>query len=65
MTIVNEHLRCSSKETERDKVREIFEKERELLGEAGFHWPKTEAGHINKSLKNEINSNTKVTDKVS
>ena len=26
MTMVNEHLRCSSNETDRDKVREIFEK---------------------------------------
>ena len=25
MTMVNEHLRCSSREIERDKVREIFE----------------------------------------
>ena len=28
MTMVNENLRCSSREIERDKVREIFEKAR-------------------------------------
>ena len=28
MTMVNEHLRCSSREIEIDKVREIFEKAR-------------------------------------
>ena len=63
MTMLNEHIRCSSKKNERDKVREIFEKSRELLDEVGFQLSKIEVGHINESLKNEINSNTKVTDK--
>ena len=63
MTMVNKHLRCLSKEIERDKVRDIFEITTELLDEVGFQFLKNEVGHINKSLKNEINSNTKVTDK--
>ena len=49
--MVNGHLRCSSKENERDKVRKIFEKARELLDEVGFQLSKREVGHINKSLK--------------
>ena len=36
MTMVNGHLRCSSKEIERDKLREIFEKAIELWNEVGF-----------------------------
>ena len=51
MTMVNEQLRCSSKEIERDKVREIFEKARELLDEVGFQLSKFEVGPINESLK--------------
>ena len=51
LTMVNGHLRCSSKENERDKVRKIFEKARELLDEVGFQLSKSEVGHINKSLK--------------
>ena len=51
MTMVNEHLRCSSREIERDKVRESFEKARELLDEVGFQLSKIEARHINESLK--------------
>ena len=51
MTMVNEHLRCPSKEIERDKVREIFEKSRELLDEVGFQLSKNQVRHINESLK--------------
>ena len=36
MTMVIEHLRCSSKKIDRNKVREIFEKSRELVHEVGF-----------------------------
>ena len=31
MTMVNKHLENSAKEIDRDKVRDIFEKERELV----------------------------------
>ena len=51
MTMVNEHFRCSSKEIDRDKVRYIFEKARELVHEVGFQLQKNEVGHINESLK--------------
>ena len=51
MTMVNEHLRCSSREIERDRVKEIVEKSRELLNEVGFQLSKSEAVHINESLK--------------
>ena len=40
MTMVNENLRCSSREIERDKVRECFEKVEELLDEVGFQLSK-------------------------
>ena len=51
MNMVNEHLRCSSRGIERDKVRESFEKSSELLDEVGFQLSKSEAGHIKESLK--------------
>ena len=45
------YLRCSSKEIERDKVRDVFEKERELIYEVGFQLSKSEYGNIDESLK--------------
>ena len=51
---MNEHLRCSSTENERDKVREIFEKARELLDEVGIQSSKSEVRQTNKSLKKSI-----------
>ena len=44
-------MRYSSRDIERDKVREFFEKARELLDEVGFQLSKSEARHINESLK--------------
>ena len=48
---MNEHLRCSPKEIDRDKAREIFEKAIDLVHEVGLQLPKIEVGHINESLK--------------
>ena len=45
--MVNEHLRRSSKEIYRDKVKEIFEKSRELVKVFEFQLSKIEVGHIN------------------
>ena len=36
MTMVNKHLENSAKEIDRDKVRDIFEKERELVDKFCF-----------------------------
>ena len=51
MTMVNEHIRFSSKKNERDKVRDIFEKSRELLDDFGFQLSIIKFRHINESLK--------------
>ena len=51
MTMVNESLIFSSKQIERDKVRGIFDKERELRYEVRFQLSKIEYGNINESLK--------------
>ena len=48
--MVNEQFRYSSKEIERDKLRDIFEKSRKLWNEVGFQLSKSEVGHINESL---------------
>ena len=40
MITVNEHLRISSKEIDRDKVIDIFEKSRELVEDFGFQLSK-------------------------
>ena len=51
MTMVNEHLGSSTNEIYRDKVREIFEKLRDLVDEVGFLLLKIKVRHMNKYLK--------------
>ena len=49
--MVNEHLGSSTNEIYRDKVREIFEKLRDLVDEVGFLLLKIKVRHMNKYLK--------------
>ena len=46
--MINEHLRSSSNEIYIDKVREIFEKARELVDEVGFQLSESGVRNINK-----------------
>ena len=51
ITMVNEHLIIPSRKIDRDKVRNIFEKAREVVDDIRFQWAKSDFGHIDESLK--------------
>ena len=51
MSAANEYRDKSAKTIDRDKVREIFEKSRQLLDEVGYQLLKREVIHNEKPLK--------------
>ena len=57
---MNEHLRFSSKEIDRDRVRDVFEKSRELVHDFGFQFSKIKVGHNNNSLQTKSITTTKL-----